>query len=130
MAFIGGTSLARDATKIDGVTCEAAAVTGDWVRMSGGVAVRALADSITNSNVIGVIEEKITSTICTVRFLGETLPLYVGLDETKEYYLSPTLPGKMQVAPPTNPGEVVVKLGQPFSATEFLVLKGARYVRA
>lgn len=132
MAFIGQTSLfsPRDASKLEGVPCEAAAQVGHWVRMSGGTAVRAQADVLANSNVIGVIEAKSSATVCTIRFLGETEDIFVGLDETKEYFLSEITPGEMTVIPPATPGNVIIKVGQPVTATSFLVLKGSRYVRS
>lgn len=132
MAFIGQTSLfqPRDATKLVGVPCEASAQVGHWVRMSSGTAVRAQADVFANSNVIGVIEEKSSPTVCTIRFLGETLDIFTGLDETKEYYLSEITPGEMTTIPPTTPGNIIIKVGQPVTATAFLVLKGTRIQRA
>jgi hypothetical protein len=133
MAFIGQTSFpvsARDATKLEGITCEATAEIGHWVRMSGGIAVRALADSFNNSNIIGVIEAKSNSTTCTIRFLGETDSIFSGLDETKEYYLSDVNPGEMTTAVPTTSGHIILKVGQPVTTTEFLVLKGIRIQRA
>ena len=132
MAFIGQTSLftPRDATTLSGVPCEAAALVGHWVRMSSGIAVRAQADVFANSNAIGVIESKQSATVCTIRFLGNTLSIFVGLDETREYFLSEITPGEMTITPPSSSGNIILKVGQPTSATNFLVLKGTRIQRA
>lgn len=115
---------------LENVACDAAVEAGDWVRMSGGQAVRAQADNATNGNVIGVCEEKISPTVCNIRVLGVTAPIYAGLTENAEYYLSDTLPGKMSLVAPTASGTVVIKVGQAFTAQEFLVLKGLRLVRS
>lgn len=131
MGFITGSSLFADSTRIENVPCEAAALVGHAVRMtSGGIAVRALADTFDNSNVIGIIESKAASTVCTVRFLGVTLDIYSGLDVTKEYYLSHITPGELTTSIPTGSGTIILKLGQPYNGSRFLVTKGTRTVRA
>lgn len=133
MAVIGQTSLnfgIAANTVITNVPCEIDAELGDWVRMQMGVAYRGLADSLENSNVIGIVEAKQGSTTCTIRFLGLSLAIYSSLDETKEYYLSDTLPGKMSILAPTIAGHVLLKLGQPFSTDRLLVNKGIRIKRS
>ena len=102
---------------------------GDWVRMQGAIAVKALADNFSNANVIGICEFKSGVALGNIRVLGITDPIFIGLDETLEYYLSPTVAGAMTTTPPTTPGQVIVKVGQPYSATKFLVLKGIRMIR-
>lgn len=112
------------------VTCDASVYQGAAVRMTGaGTAVNAIADSIANSNVIGIVESKPSSTLCNIRVLGVTSTIFTGLDVTKEYYLSDTIAGEINTTVPTTTGHVKIKLGQPFSATEFLVLKGEAIVR-
>lgn len=135
MAFIGQTSLLDTSaanTRIQNVTCDATVYIGAAVRMnSSGVAINAIANSFDNSNVIGIVEEKASSTICTIRFLGVTLEgIYSGLDTTKEYFLSAITPGEITTTIPTASGHVVLKVGQPFSSSRFLVLKGQRMERA
>ena len=103
---------------------------GDWVRMESGVAVRALADSRVHANVIGVCEFKAGAAIGNIRVLGVTDSIFAGLDETLEYYLSDVNPGKMVTVPPSASGTVVIKVGQPYDATKFLVLKGIRFVKS
>ena len=123
---IGG----ANAVLID-IDCDASVFVGAAVRMSvGGVAENAIADSITNSNVIGIVESKSSATKCNIRIAGYSLPVFAGLDVTKEYFLSDTIAGGIQTSAPTLSGHIKVKLGQPFSATEFLYMKGDRIIRA
>lgn len=134
MTFISNTSFPGSPanTVITGVTCDASVYVGAAVRMdSFGVAQNALADSVDNANVIGFVVAKASPTSCTIRFLGVTEgDIFAGLDVTKEYYLSSTVAGDITTVAPSTPGEVLVKLGQPFSATKFLVLKGIRIIRS
>lgn len=112
------------------VPCEAVSAIGDFVRMNAsGVAIRALADIFENSNVIGLIESKSTTTICNVRVQGVSPEIYIGLDVTKEYFLSDINPGKMAITVPTATGRIKLKLGQPFSDKTFLMNKGERLIR-
>ncbi len=132
-SLIGQTSLGSNDASIllTNVPCEATASVGHWVRMDSlGVAIRALADDTTNSNVIGIIEAKIGSTTCNIRVVGVTEGILSGLDVTKEYYLSETNPGEMAISPPTGAGSIVLKLGQPFSMTRFMVNRGNRIRRS
>jgi len=105
---------------------------GNAVRMnSGGTAINALADSTANANVIGVVESKSTSVLCNIRVLGVTEgAIFAGLDVTKKYFLSDSVAGTMVTTPPTASGSVILKIGQPFSATALLVLVGEGIVRA
>lgn len=112
------------------VPCESLSAVGDFVRMnSSGVAVRALADTYENSNVIGLIESKSTTTICNVRVQGVSPEIFTSLDVTKEYYLSDIDPGKMSTSVPITTGHIKLKLGQPFSVSQFLMNKGERLIR-
>lgn len=131
--FIGQTSLPFDERLVlRNVPCDPSVSAGDWVRMDGtGTAVKAQADSFSNSNVIGLAEEKPSSSTVNILVLGISKPIFTLLDETKEYYLSASTAGAMAVAPvPTGSGEVVLKVGQPFSINRFVVLKGIRMVRS
>lgn len=116
---------------IKNVTCDASVFVGAFVRMTAGsTAVNALADSDANANVIGVVYEKPSSTLCHIRVQGVTESIFTGLDVSKEYFLSQTTPGDMTTTvPPSGSGYIRLILGQPFSATEFLVNKGERTVR-
>lgn len=113
------------------VPCDPSVNVADWVRMDGsGVAVKALADGVANSNIIGLVEFKTTTALCNIRVLGVSEPHFVGLDETKEYFLSDTVAGAMGTAVPTAAGHIVLKVGQPFDSQRILVLKGLRMQRS
>ena len=70
-----------------------------------------------------------TATTCNIRVTGVSLSVFAGLDVTKEYYLSASVAGQITTTIPTNSGEVVIRIGQPYSATEILVNKGQATVR-
>ena len=124
-ASVGGANVV-----LTDVPCEAAAQVSDFVRMNSvGTAVRAIADDFDNSNIIGVIESKSGSNLCNIRVSGVTDDLFTGLDVTKEYFLSDTVPGTITTTVPTTTGHVRLKVGQPFSATSFFVNKGDRLIR-
>lgn len=115
---------------IQNVTCDNSVYVGSAVRLDSlGVAYNALADSLANSNVIGIVESKSSATVCNVRVLGVSEAIYSGLDVTKIYYLSDVTPGLITTSVPTVTGHVKLLLGQPRSATEFLIAKGERTVR-
>jgi hypothetical protein len=117
-------------TIISNVACDATVYVGAAIRMSGGVAYNALADSYANSNVLGVVETKTSATVCSVRVAGVTDEIFVGLSESDEYYLSATIEGAIVTTVPTGSGQVILKLGQPYSTTRFAVIKGERIIRA
>jgi len=117
-------------TVLRSVACDTSVYVGAVVIVSGGVIYNALADSIANSNIIGVVELKPTATTCDVRVSGVTVgDIFTGLDETKEYFLSDTIPGGIATTLPTLSGHVIIRVGQPFDAQNLLVSKGTRTVR-
>lgn len=112
------------------VPCETSVYVGAAVIMqASGIAKNALADSEANSNVIGIVESKPSVAECDIRVLGTTADIFAGLDVSKEYYLSATVAGGVTISPPTATGNIMLRVGQPFSATEMLVNKGQRIVR-
>lgn len=115
---------------LTGIPCDPTVLAGDFVRMDAGVAVKALADSLENSNVLGLVEQVQGDGTCSVRVNGVSQSIFSGLDAGAEYYLSETIPGAITVFAPTGSGKVVLKLGQPFDGTRLIVLKGSRIVRA
>lgn len=132
MPFINGQVPSDGTTNIIlyDIPCDASTYVSGFVRMTaGGLAVNALADSETNSNIIGMVILKPTSTTCNIRVTGVSEELFAGLDVTKEYYLSSTVPGGISTIPPTGTGEILLKVGQPFSDKKFFVLKGTRVIR-
>lgn len=112
------------------VPCDATVFVGAAVKMVAGTAFNALADSLTNSNVIGIAEVKVSATVCHIRVLGVSPAIYSGLDETKEYFLSDTVAGQITTTAPSTSGHIILRVGQPFSGTKLLVLKGIRIERA
>lgn len=113
---------------------DASVITGDWVRLDNlGVLVKAFADDVDNANVFGLVESKNSPISANVRVGGVSEPVFLGLDVTKEYFLSDVLAGTMTkqgVNIPSDPNHVVIKLGQPVDATRFLVDRGLRFVRS
>jgi hypothetical protein len=134
MTFISQTSFPGSPANsvITGVPCDSSVYVGAAVRMdSFGVAQNALADTADNANVLGVVVSKASPTVCTIRFLGVTEgDIFVGLDVTKEYFLSDVTAGLITTTPPTTPGHVLLRVGQTYSATRLLVIKGLRIIRS
>ena len=129
--LIDSASLVGANVLLSNVPCATAVYVGAAVRMDGtGTAQNAIATSAANSNIIGIVESKSSSTVCSIRVLGVSEGLFTGLDVTKEYYLSDTVAGDITTTVPTASGSIILKVGQPYSATDFLVLKGTRTVRA
>lgn len=95
---------------------------------SGGTAFNALGDSTSTSNVIGLVESKSSSTLCDIRVSGTTPANFTGLDTTKEYFLSDTVAGEITDVAPSGTGHVILRVGQPLSATRFVVNQGQRIV--
>ena len=115
---------------LENVTCDASVFLGAVVRMtSGGSAVNALADSMANSNMMGIAVAKASPTLADIQVSGITSTIFAGLDVTKDYFLSPTTPGAITITPPSGAGEVLVKVGRPFSATRLLILNNLRQRR-
>lgn len=118
---------------LQGVSCNSNVYIGSAVYMNAsGVAQLALANDVATSNIIGICEHKATAgaTLCDIRVLGVTKNIFSGLDVTKNYYLSDTVAGGIQTSPPTTSGHIMLKIGQPYSSTELLVLKNDLIVRA
>lgn len=100
---------------------------GDWVRWDGANLIPALADSLLNANVFGLVESKASDTLCTVRVGGVSSSLFSGLDNSKLYFLSDQQAGEMTqqgVNIPTDPGHIVLVLGKPVDEERFLVSVG------
>jgi hypothetical protein len=130
--YINNTSII-DAGSIRTVDCDSSVYVGAWVYLdSSNIAQNALADTPSNSLVIGVVEAKLSSTECIIKMFGITDEIFTGLDVTKWYYLSPTVAGGMTTTVPTGGGHILLVLGQPFTSTEFKVNVeiGARARRA
>ncbi len=112
------------------VSCNPSVFVGAIVIMNSGVAVNAIADSLANSNMIGIVESKSSLEKCNIRVSGVTDGnIFSGLDETKEYFLSDSVGGQITSIPPSASSHVLLRIGQPFSSTKMLVLKGTRVIR-
>jgi len=119
-----------DFSILNDVQCEAGTVVGDAVRMSSGIAIRAVANSIANSNIIGIVESIEDDGVARIRIGGLTSEIYEGLEENKDYYLSDSNPGKLTTTPPSNSESVILRVGQAFSSTRLIVSKGLSLVLA
>jgi len=130
-AVISSQTIGAANNTIEDVTCDSSVFVGAAVRMdSSGTAYNALADSLDNSNVLGICESKSTSVKCIIRVGGVSDSIYSGLDVTKEYFLSDSSAGDISTTVPSASGSVILKIGQPFSSTTFAFMKGQRTVRA
>lgn len=121
--YVGAGATSLDPQLLQAVPCLAATAVGDWVRMNGATAEKAQANIEANADVIGVVEAKPTATTATIRISGRSSAIFVGLDATKDYYLSAATAGAMvtESAVPSASGNVVLPLGKPFNATQFIV---------
>lgn len=130
----GTDSLSSTGLVITNASFSGSAALGDWVRATpSSVFVPAIADSISNSNVVGVIETitnlSTSSPTGRIRVLGVTTGIFSSLDPSQEYFLSSTSAGKITTTIPTTSGHVVARVGQPVTSSKFLVLKGTRIIR-
>ena len=115
---------------LNNVPCESSVFVGAAVYMqASGIAKNAIATSIGQSNVIGIIQEKPELNLCNIRVIGVTPPVFTGLDVSKEYFLSDSVAGGVVTIAPSLSGHIVLRIGQPYSATEMLFIKGQRAVR-
>lgn len=133
MAFIGQTiaPIATPDIVARDIPCDSGVAVGDWVRIDlTNTAVKALADTADNAHVMGIVEEKSTSTICSIRLAGVSKVVFVGLDTTKEYFLSPSTAGGMTTTVPTGAGEILLRVGKAIDATRIVVTIGTRMRRA
>jgi hypothetical protein len=115
------TNLATGDNIIENMTCDATVSVGDIVRLSAGTVVKAQADTLTNSNIIGICVTKNTSTDCNVQVTGYTASVFGGLDVTKKYYLSDATAGAITANPPTASGSYVIRIGTPRSTSSIII---------
>lgn len=128
----GGTNqeTITDSTILKNIDCDASVYIGSFVRINtSGIAVNAIADTYSNSNVIGLVESKSSSTKCDIRVSGVSLPIYSGLNADYDYFLSDTVAGLLTDTVPTTSGHIKIKLGQAFGTDKFVMAKGERVVR-
>jgi len=95
------------------------AVAGELLAInSSGSLVKAKADSITTSNLIGFISSK-TSTQATI--VTDKIVTLSGLSAGQTYFLSPTIAGAITSATPTTVGQIVQRVGVALSTTQLLI---------
>lgn len=118
-----------DFTIIPRAKCEVGAEVGDAVRINHeGIYIRAIADSMANSNFVGFVESKPTLSTCNIKVAGATKDIFVGLDILEEYYLSDTVLGGITSTPPTASGSIRLRVGTPGSETSMVWSKGERTI--
>ncbi len=127
----GSTPSSNANVVLTNVPCDPSVIVTDAVKMVAGVAYQAQADAVGNSNLIGIVQSKSSSVLCDIRVTGITPPIFTGLDETKEYYLSTSTAGLVvdETIATGGAGSVIIRVGQPFSSTEMFVSKGMRIIR-
>lgn len=94
------------------------------------IAVNGLADSESNASIIGVVQNKPTSTTCDIRIIGPMSGIFSGLNVQKEYFLSDIHPGTIvpRDQAPSGSGKVLIRIGQAFGSSDFLVSRGDMHV--
>jgi hypothetical protein len=116
---------------VPGVPCSSGINIGDWVRVdNSGNAVLAQADTSSNGKVIGVVESKGSSTLANILISGVSKPIFIGLDQTKEYFLSESVAGTIQDSQPSSAGNIIASVGQPTSTTKLFVKINLRTILA
>lgn len=132
MPFLGQTSLPVSSPDLLlSSACDASVYLGAWVYVdASGIIQNAIATSVSQSNVIGIVESKPNPTSCIVRVGGASGELFVGLVENTPYFLSATVAGEMTTTIATGSGHVVLRLGTPLSDTRVLVAPQMRMVRS
>lgn len=90
-----------------------------------GTVFPALATSENTSNVLGIVES-INGNLCNIRLFGISKDLFSGLDVTKQYYLSSSVPGGLTDTPPSDNNSYKVVIGIPVDDKKLLVFKSER----
>ena len=127
--YVNNSNPTSNALLLKNLECSPSTYVGAAVRFQGGIVTPALADSIENSNVLGIVEE-IFGNLAIVRTDGVSRSIYSGLDESREYFLSDTIPGGLTVDVPVTPGHIALKIGTPVGNDRFYVQKGVRVIRS
>lgn len=101
-------------------TVPAGVAVGEIVYVTGAFAAdRADASVEATARAVGIVIAKPAATTATLRYFGEVSG-FVGLTPGALYYLDTTA-GAISLTAPTNPGEVVVNVGQALSGTVLLL---------
>lgn len=108
------------------IPCDPSVYIGSAVYINqSGTVFPALANSLETSNVLGIVES-INGAICNVRLFGISRDLFAGLDVTKQYYLSATVPGSLTDTTPSENNSIKVVIGIPVDDKKLLVFKTER----
>jgi hypothetical protein len=96
------------------------------------VVVNSQANSYPSSFSTGVVVNKPTSTTCDIALAGDTGEVFIGLDVTREYYLSSSIAGRIVASfeVPNNPSNVYIRIGKAISSKKLFVDIGERILRA
>jgi len=109
-------------TVIPNITCDSLINIGDWVRIdASGEAVLAQADTSSNGRVVGVVESKPSTVLANILISGVSFPIFIGLDPTKEYFLSESVAGTIQDTQPASSGNIIASVGKPTTTTQLFV---------
>lgn len=106
---------------IENITCDPSVSVGDIVRMDGSTVIRALANSFTNSKVIGICTSKSDATTCNVQVCGFTSNIFAGLSNTATYFLSDSTPGALTSTAPTATGSYVIRIGKTYNGSSIII---------
>jgi len=117
-------------TLVRDCVCDASVYPGAVVRNNNGICVNALATTEANSRALGIVISKSSSTSCLVVLNGRTGDVFTGLNQDKDYYLSPTVPGGIQVVIPNGSGHFISLIGRSLSTKSLDVNIGLRMQRA
>lgn len=111
----------QQATIIYNLECHSSVAVGSIVRFSGSTLINALADSISNAKIDGIIIDKPTSTTGHLMVTGLSPDIFFGLVPGTNYYLSADSNGSYDTALPTGFGRVIVRIGKAVSETKILI---------
>lgn len=116
---------------IEDVTFSGSVNVGDicQVSASNGSIERAQANSISNTNVIGICVEKSSSTQGSLQVAGITEEIYSSLNPGSLYFLSASNPGELTTSAPSSSSNVVVQIGIATSAKRMLLIPSIKIVR-
>lgn len=124
MSFITQTSLpSEERVVLASIECASDTLVGDWVRYDNtNILVKARADNILTSRVIGLVEEKTSLTTANVLVMGISKEIFTGLDRMQYYFLSVDSPGEMYLPPISlQSNSVILSLGVPATSNKFIV---------
>jgi hypothetical protein len=114
---------------IESVPCDSTVFIGAVVRMNSGTAVNAIADSSTNSKVVGICVAKTSSTVCNIQVCGATSGIFGGLTDNN-YFLSESTAGQITTTAPTGSGEIVIHIGRSLTSSRLVIQVGTQIRRA